>query len=65
MGLYKSNKKAKVGETTKFSLPPDKMRVWIRGNKERGKEVIKALTDLGAKDKYNQGGGSESQLPTS
>lgn len=31
-------------------LPPENMRVWIRGNKERGEEVIKALADLGAKD---------------
>jgi hypothetical protein len=33
---------------SEFPLPPENMRVWIRGNKERGKEVIKALTDLGA-----------------
>ena len=31
-----------------FPLPPENMRVWIRGDKYRGKEVIKALTDLGA-----------------
>lgn len=29
---------------------PEKTRVWIRGNNKRGKEVIKALTDLGAKE---------------
>ena len=39
-----------------FPLPPENMRVWIRGNKERGSEVIKALTDLGANNKYNYKG---------
>ena len=39
-----------------FPLPPENMRVWIRGNKERGEEVIKALTDLGANNKYNYKG---------
>ena len=41
---------------TEFPLPPENMRVWIRGNKERGEEVIKALTDLGANNKYNYKG---------
>ena len=39
-----------------FPLPPENMRVWIRGNKDRGEEVIKALTDLGANNKYNYKG---------
>ena len=36
-----------------FLLPPENMRVWIRGNKERGKDVIKMLTDLGAENPSN------------
>ncbi len=36
-----------------FPLPPENMRVWIRGNKERGKDVIKMLTDLGAENPSN------------
>ncbi len=38
---------------TEFQLPPENMRVWIRGNKERGKEVIKALTDRGGENQNN------------
>ena len=43
-----------LGESiqSEFPLPPENMRVWIRGNKERGEEVIKALTDLGAKNNF-------------
>ena len=35
---------------SEFPLPPENMRVWIRGNRDRGEEVIKILADLGAKD---------------
>ena len=41
---------------SEFPLPPASMRVWIRGNKDRGKEVIKALTDLGAKNTFKHDG---------
>ena len=34
------------------------MRVWIRGNKERGEEVIKTLTDLGGINTYSCAGRS-------
>ena len=44
---------------SEFPLPPENMRVWIRGNRERGEEVIKALTDLGAKNIINQSGDQE------
>lgn len=40
-------------ETSEFQLPPKNMQVWIRGNKERGKDVIKMLTDLGAENPSN------------
>ena len=43
-------------ETLEFSLPPENMRVWIRGDKDRGEEVIKALTDLGAENQNNYHG---------
>lgn len=53
------NSKSKNAE---FPLPPEKMRVYIKGNNQRGKEVIKVLTDLGAKNKYNQKGVSENDI---
>ena len=46
-------------ENAEFPLPPEKMRVWIRGNKDRGEEVIKALTDLGAKNNFKHHGWNE------
>ena len=51
-GNYKS-------KNAEFPLPPEKMRVWIRGNKERGSEVIKALTDLGGENNYKETGKSD------
>ena len=38
------------------------MRVWIRGNKERGEEVIRALTDLGAKNINKRSGEFEDAI---
>ena len=43
---------------TEFQLPPENLRVWIRGNKERGEEVIKTLTDLGGINTYSCAGRS-------
>ena len=47
---------------SEFPLPPENMRVWIRGNKERGEEVIKALTDLGAKNIFEHDGEFENVI---
>ena len=53
-----------LGESiqSEFPLPPENMRVWIRGNKERGEEVIKALTDLGAKNINKRSGECEDAI---
>lgn len=55
----KENSVLDEGKQDEFPLPPKNMRVWIHGNKERGEEVIKALTDLGAKNIINQSGDQE------
>ena len=47
---------------SEFPLPPENMRVWIRGNKERGEEVIRALTDLGAKNINKRSGECEDAI---
>ena len=47
---------------SEFPLPPENMRVWIRGNKDRGEEVIKTLTDLGAENPFEHGGEFENVI---
>ena len=37
-------------------------KVWIRGNEERGEEIIKMLTDLGATNPYNNDGHGKGKI---
>jgi len=60
--LNKKNSVLDEGKRSEFPLPPENMRVWIRGNKERGEEVIKALTDLGAKNINKRSGECEDAI---